>query len=338
MLAHAHAGGRDQQISSRRTAQVPAQAFLAVARDPEIDGFRASAPNQGVERVRVRARDLGTRENRVALLELDDLIARSHERDPRPAMHQRRVVGNRGQHAELRGTERRAGGQHDRALANVLATAPDVLFRVARIADRDMGLGRLRGVFLTDHGVGALREGRAGEDAGRLRLTNRLAGKLAGGDGLDDGEVGLGLLEIRTAYRIAVHRGVVPGRQIDRTRDVFGENCVERLAQRPARGRKRLDVREDYPGGLCRRHGGSIFARSHARLAIVTSQAVSLNRKTGKGMRRSRSSVTIATQSPGSWTAGSKIGFGPATARYTSILGRGARLNPSTSTISAPPR
>src|SRR6266545_1774317 len=314
MLADAHAGGRDQQISSRRPAQVVAQAFLAVACDPE----------------------------------LDDLIARSHERDPRPAMHQRRIVCNRGQHAELRRTEDRAGGQHDRALANVLATAPDVLLRVARVADRDSPhppgplsvpeRGSFIRILLTDHGVGALRERRAGEDTGRLRLTNRLARKLAGGDGLDDGEVGLGLLEVRTAYRIAIHRGVVPGWQIDRTRNVFGENCVERLAQRPARGRKGPDVREDYPGGLCRRHGGSIFARSHARLAIVTSQAVSLNRKTGNGIRRSRSSVTIATQSPGSWTAGSKIGFGPATARYTSILGRGARLNPSTSTISAPPR
>src|SRR6266576_4664583 len=90
MLAHAHAGSCDQQISSRRTAQVLAQAFLAVPRDPEIDGFRARAANQGVERVRVRARDLRACENRVALLELDDLIARSHERDPRPAMHQDR--------------------------------------------------------------------------------------------------------------------------------------------------------------------------------------------------------------------------------------------------------
>src|SRR6266508_2384816 len=92
MLADAHAGGRDQQISSRRPAQVVAQAFLAVAGDPEIDGFSARAANQGVERVRVRARDLPARENLVALLELDDLIARSHERDPRPAMHQRRIV------------------------------------------------------------------------------------------------------------------------------------------------------------------------------------------------------------------------------------------------------
>src|SRR6266508_6620388 len=315
MLADAHAGGRDQQISSRRPAQVVAQAFLAVAGDPEIDGFSARAANQGVERVRVRAGDLCARENRVALLELDDLIARSHERDPRPAMHQRRIVCNRGQHAELRRTEDRAGGQHDRALANVLATAPDVLLRVARVADRDSPhppgplsvpeRGSFIRILLTDHGVGGTRERRAGEDTGRLRLTNRLARKLAGGDGLDDGEVGLGLLEVRTAYRIAIHRGVVPGWQIDRTRNVLGENCVERLAQRPARGRKGPDVREDYPGGLCRRHGGSIFARSHARLAIVTSQAESLNRKTGNGIRRSRSSVTIATQSPGSWTAGS---------------------------------
>src|SRR4029077_10879062 len=142
--------------ASGRAAQVLAQALLAIAGDAEVEGLRGGPANEGIERVRVRAGDLGTGENRIALLELRDLIARSHERDAWPAIHQGRIVDDRCQHAELRRAECGAGGQDDSAFANILAAAPDVLLRVARVADRDSAIRGLRGVFLADHGVGAL--------------------------------------------------------------------------------------------------------------------------------------------------------------------------------------
>src|SRR5437867_7425291 len=122
-----------------------AQAQFAVARDPEVDGLCGRAANQGVERIGVRACDLGAREDRVSLLQIDDFIARSHEGDARPAMYERCVVRDRRQHTELRRAERGAGWEHDRAFADVLAAAPDVLLRIACIADCDSTIGWLRG-------------------------------------------------------------------------------------------------------------------------------------------------------------------------------------------------
>src|SRR6266550_9212396 len=136
-------------------------------------------------------------------------------------MYERCIVRDRRQHTELRRAERRAGGQDDGAFANVLAAAPDVLLRVAPIADRDVPhppgplsvpeRGSFIRILLADHRVRALRQWRAGEDAGRLRLAYGLPRKLPGCDRLDDVEVGLGLLEIGTPDRIAIHRGIVPG-------------------------------------------------------------------------------------------------------------------------------
>src|SRR5213078_3883360 len=51
-------------------------------------------------------------------------------------------------------------------------------------------------------------------------------------------------------------------------------------------------------------------ARSHARLASVTSHDVSEKRNTGNSARYRGWSVTMATQSPGSWAFASKIASG----------------------------
>src|SRR6185295_140438 len=143
------------------------------------------------------------------------------------------------------------------------------------------------------------------------------------------------LLQIGTADRVPIHRGVVPRREIDGAGDVFREHCIQRVPERTPLGRERLELADDEARRFGGRHGGKIFARSQARLATDTSHDVSLNRNTGNGAWYSRSSVTMATQSAGSCSASSKMGLGPATVRYTSIFGSGSRLNPSTSTMSA---
>jgi len=64
----------------------------------------------------------------------------THEGNPRRAVHQRLIDGDRRQNAELRGPERRARGENDRSSFDVLTAAPDVLLYIARIADRDRSI------------------------------------------------------------------------------------------------------------------------------------------------------------------------------------------------------
>ena len=103
-----------------------------------------------------------------------------------------------------------------------------------------------------------------------------------------------------------------------RSRRPLRDNQVLGETQRGGGRWGRSDVLENAAGCLRRKertHGGRILARSHARLANVTSQAVSLKRKTGNGARYSRLSVIIATQCPGSCSRSLKMGSGPAASR-----------------------
>src|SRR5205814_8133161 len=110
------------------------------------------------------------------------------------------LVRDRGEHAELRRTERRACGENDGSLPDVFSAPADVLLRVAWIVDPSGAVGRLLGVFLTDDGVGALRQRRAGEDPDRLRRSDGRAGQLAGRHALDGaGLRGAALAQVLTA-------------------------------------------------------------------------------------------------------------------------------------------
>src|SRR2546427_13117734 len=78
------------------------------------------------------------------------------------------AVGDRGEHAELRGAGPRPGGETDGARTDVLAAIAHVFPRVAPGDNGDGApLGRFR-VLLPHHRVGARGEWRAGEDTGRL--------------------------------------------------------------------------------------------------------------------------------------------------------------------------
>src|SRR5258705_1623706 len=314
-----------------------AQALLGIAGDAEVDRLRSGAPNHAVQRVGIGAGDLAACQDVGLAIEVHDFVAGAHEGHAWRAIDEGQVVSERREHSKLRRPEQGTGGQRDGALPDVLAPSPQVLTGVARIADGHAGPGEGLRVFLADDPVRSLGEGRAGEDARRLAGADGLPRELSRGNRLDHVELH-GAGDVGAPNRIPIHRGVVPRRQIEGARHVYGEHGIERLAQGPAHRVQRLHVPEDESGGFGWRHGGRILARSQARLATVTSLAVSLNRKTGNGARKSASSVTIATQSAGSCWPASKIGLGPATRRYTSILGSGRRLNPSTNTMSAPVR
>src|SRR5882762_2573493 len=116
------------------------QTLPCVTRDPKVERLGCRPTDQGVEGVGVRAGDLRPGQNLPLLIEIDDLVARSHEGNPRRAVHQRLIDGDRRQDAELRGPERRARGENDRSSFDVLTAAPDVLLYIARIADRDRSI------------------------------------------------------------------------------------------------------------------------------------------------------------------------------------------------------
>src|SRR5205823_12370392 len=62
----------------------------------------------------------------ISTLSLHDALPISHEGYQRRPVHEGRGVGDRGEHAELRGAERRAGGERDVAPPDVLALVADV--------------------------------------------------------------------------------------------------------------------------------------------------------------------------------------------------------------------
>ena len=249
------------------------------------------------------------------MVEVDDFVARRQNGDPGRPVHQGLAVRDRGEHAELRGPQGGAGGEHRVALVEVFALVPHVAPRLRRRDDGHPVLAVGLGVLLAHDGISAGRQRSPREDPGRLAGPQRFGGEATRRDRLDDVQLGAGAAgDVRAAHRVAVHRGVVPGRQVHRAGDVFGQDQVERVAQGTALGRQRPQVLEDEP---CRlrggehRQGGRIRARSQAMFASVTSQAVSLKRNTGNDPRNFALSVTMATHCSASGRSAFQIGSGP---------------------------
>ena len=150
------------------------------------------------------------RQNLVGAVQVDDLVARSHEGDARRVVHQRRRVGDRCQDAELSRAKRRAGAEHDGIFADVLSAIPHVLACITSSDHGDVPARRVGfGILLANDGIGASRQRCAGEDARHLSGADRLRGEAASGDRLDDleGDLALGAcgLDVRCSCRVAVH-------------------------------------------------------------------------------------------------------------------------------------
>ncbi len=235
VLPHADPGGGDEQIRAPRGGgEALAQAFLCIAGQAQIHGNRGVPPDQRVQRVGIGGRNLLTREDLVRAVQVHDLVARSHEGDPRSIVNQRSRMRDGREYAELGGAQGRARAQHDVTLPDVLTPVADVLPGVPAVHHRDAPGLRGLGVLLPYDGVGAGRQRGPGEDACDLAGTDRLGREPAGGHGLDHRErdlpIGPGGLHVRGARRVAVHRGIVPGGEVDGARHGFGEHPVQRLA------------------------------------------------------------------------------------------------------------
>ena len=102
--------------------------------------------------------------------------------------------------------------------------------------------------FLHHHRVRACRHHRAGGDAHALPGAYAAAEGLPGERGADLLEDRVAGAEVRKAHRVAVHRGVVVARHVDRGHDVLGEHAAERLAHRQA-----LRLRHRHEAGTDRR-------------------------------------------------------------------------------------
>jgi hypothetical protein len=225
----AHARGRDQQIAAGGPGERVAQRLPPVGHEAQLAGHTAGPLDHGADGVGVGRRDLAAGDNLVTAIEVDDFVARGEDPDHRRPVHRHGLVRDRGEHADLGGAERGAGGQHRLAGADVFTLGADVLPRVARVADRD-SVARRIGVFLADHAVGAGRDGRTGEEAGRLAGPEYAAGLCAGHDAVDQPQGGAGA-RVGAAAGVAVHGRVVPRWQIDRAGHRRRAHQVQRVAQ-----------------------------------------------------------------------------------------------------------
>ena len=106
------------------------------------------------------------------------------------------------------------------AVAHILAGKPPVGAELqARRHDDAVAFGRH--VLLHEHGIGAGRHRRAGENADRLARLERAVGTRAGGDAAGDRQPGFAVgIQIGVAHGIAIDRGIIERRQIDRRRHV----------------------------------------------------------------------------------------------------------------------
>ncbi len=126
VLAHADAGGGDQQVGLPRRGQVLAKALPGVASHTEVHRFAPGEAHQGDERVGIAAGDLPAAQDLLGLVHVDDLVAAAHDGDARAPVHQRVGHGERGQDTEFRGAEQRALPEHDGAATNVLADMTEI--------------------------------------------------------------------------------------------------------------------------------------------------------------------------------------------------------------------
>lgn len=169
----------------------------------------------------------------------------------------------------------------------VFSFPPDVSTSVSGVVDSYPRVVEPCRVLLANYAAGTAWDGCAGKDSGALARAQFALRKRTRGDLLDDLEfVGRLACKIARPDRVAVHGRVVPGGQIEGTLDVGSDYQTDSVGQGNAFNRKWCDGREDFFGSRMRRfhdYDSMTMAFDQAMLEMVTSQAVSENRKTGKG-------------------------------------------------------
>ena len=172
---------------------------------------------------------------------LDELVAGGEDGDDGPTDDGGVVEAERGEDADLRGSERRASGEDGLARGDVLAGEADVVApfgggeHVDLAGDPPAALDafKLVGLLERDDGVGALGYDGAGHDADSLSLAYGAARRRAGG-GLGDhaerhARGGAGGLHVSGAHGVTVHGGVGVGGHVEGGAHVLGEDLSQRV-------------------------------------------------------------------------------------------------------------
>ena len=153
--------------------------------------------------------------------------------DPDPRVPQGR------QHTERGGTQDGPRLQHPVARVDVLAPGAHVGAFLDGPPQHD-AVAVPAGLLLRHDRVAPGRHRRARQDAVRLPRLELPEGSPSGGHLADDGErhrMGVaGRPRVGGAERVAVHRRVVPGRDLPRGHDGIGQDAAERLGERDALG------------------------------------------------------------------------------------------------------
>ena len=173
--------------------------------------------------------------------EVRELIAGGEDRDPGTSKHADLRVAQSRQQANLGCADRASGLCDHVAGADVFPGRADIGARRHAPGDRDP-LAVPGDILLRYHRVGALRQGRAGEDPHGLTRVQGSGRERAGDDPSDDCELDRWPARVVGPDGVAVHRGVRPGWNHGPRDDGLREHPPERRHHVDALDRKGVDT------------------------------------------------------------------------------------------------
>lgn len=251
--ALAHPGGREHQVGVAQVRlQRREQRPRAVGHDRRGHRDPARSAHGGGQHRAVRVVDLRGTER---LPRRDELRAGGQHDDPRRAVHPDGRPAHPGQQPDDGGRDDGARGQDHRAGPDVLAAPAHVGSGPGQDVDAHPLGPRIR-LLDGDDRAGALGDRGARHHPGRRAGHERGARHPAGGDVVDDPQrdrdrggrvVGVQVVRVQG---VAVHRGVVEGRQVHGGGDVLREHQAQRVGHRALL---------DGPGDDTGQHGGPVL-------------------------------------------------------------------------------
>ena len=243
-------------MGRRRLRDARPQRSGLVAEDAEIDGDGAEASQERGEHRPVGVENPGRRQGLAGRCQL---VAGREERDRQGRPQRQRGQATGGRECDVLRPEARPGAERRAAAGDVLAGPPTIGARHESFGQDDAAVVD-PDVLLHDDGVGPRGHRRPGEDAhGRARtgIARRMAGRHASADGQARLAAGR---EIGRAQGVAVHRGVVEGRQIEGRDHIVREDPAVRIRERdclgPGQDRESRPDQSQRVGDPHRRGGG----------------------------------------------------------------------------------
>ena len=263
-LAHRDTAGADDQVGAfGRLTQGLTGGFPRVGDDAQIQHFAAQPAQQRVEHEAVGVVDAPGRQG---LAGHDQFVTGEEAGHARTTMYLQRGRADGGGQTNGSRSEASAFGQHGAAGGDVLGAAAHPGARCGLHPEAHTGaLATCQGqasfhFLLHHHGVSAGRQGRTGEDARHGAGLKRLA-LMAGRNALRDRKhlVRIGG-QVGGAHGVAIHLGIVPGRDIQRGHQRPGQHAPVGIHGVDGLGaRQRVGVRQQAGEGVVEgkqcRHG-----------------------------------------------------------------------------------